>query len=98
MKEKRINKRTEHNLEQKCCDYARRHGIAAVKLEGQNGVPDRIFIGDGGRCLFVEFKKPGGGGVVSQEQMFWLDFLGESAIVCDNFSTFVEKISEFFGV
>lgn len=98
MKEKRINKRTEHNLEQKCCDYARRHGIAAVKLEGQNGVPDRIFIGDGGRCLFVEFKKPVGGGVVSQEQRFWLDFLGESAIVCDNFSTFVEKIEEVFGV
>ena len=98
MKEKRINKRTEHNLEQKCCDYARRHGIAAVKLEGQEGIPDRLFIGKGGRCLFVEFKKPGGGGVVSQEQRFWLDFLGESAIVFDNFSTFVEKISEFFGV
>lgn len=95
---KKKNKRTEHELEQQCCDYARRHGLAAVKLEGQNGVPDRLFIGEGGKCLFVEFKKPVGGGVVSQEQKFWLDFLGESAIVCDNFSTFVEKIEEVFGV
>ena len=98
MKNKRINKRTEYKLEQQCCDYARSRGIAAVKLEGQDGIPDRLFIGKGGKCLFVEFKKPGGGGVVSQEQRFWLDFLGESAIVCDNFRTFVEKIEEVFGV
>jgi|CZCA01.1.fsa_nt_gi hypothetical protein len=98
MKNKRINKRTEYKLEQQCCDYARSRGIAAVKLEGQDGIPDRLFIGKGGKCLFVEFKKPGGGGVVSQEQMFWLDFLGESAIVCDNFCTFVGKVKEVFGV
>ena len=98
MKNKRINKRTEYKLEQQCCKYARKNGIAAVKLEGQNGIPDRLFIGQGGRCLFVEFKKPGGGGVVSQEQRFWLDFLGESAIVCDNFCTFVGKVKEVFGV
>jgi hypothetical protein len=91
-------KRTEYKLEQQCCDYARIHGLAAVKLEGQDGIPDRLFIGEGGRCLFVEFKKPGGGGVVSQEQSFWLNFLGENAIVCDNFHTFVGKVSEFFGV
>lgn len=100
---KKKNKRTEHELEQQCCDYARRHGLAAVKLQGQDGIPDRLFIGEGGKCLFIEFKKPGvedksGGGIVSQEQRFWLDFLGESAIVCDNFRTFVGKVEEVFGV
>jgi hypothetical protein len=88
-------KRDEYELEQRCCDYARSHGIAAVKLEGQEGIPDRLFIGKGGRCLFVEFKKPSGG-VVSKEQKFWLEFLGESGMTCDNFDDFVEVIKEFF--
>ena len=88
-------KRDEYELEQRCCDYARSHGIAAVKLEGQEGIPDRLFIGKGGKCLFVEFKKPSGG-VVSKEQKFWLEFLGESGMTCDNFDDFVEVIKEFF--
>jgi hypothetical protein len=88
-------KRDEYELEQRCCDYARSHGIAAVKLEGQEGIPDRLFIGKGGKCLFVEFKKPSGG-VVSKEQKFWLEFLGESGMTCNNFDDFVEVIKEFF--
>ncbi len=88
-------KRDEYELEQRCCDYARSHGIAAVKLEGQDGIPDRLFIGKGGKCLFVEFKKPSGG-VVSKEQKFWLEFLGESGMTCNNFDDFVEVIKEFF--
>ena len=88
-------KRDEYELEQRCCDYARSHGIAAVKLEGQEGIPDRLFIGKGGKCLFVEFKKPSGG-VVSKEQKFWLEFLGESGMTCNNFDDFVELIKEFF--
>jgi len=88
-------KRDEYELEQRGCDYARSHGIAAVKLEGQEGIPDRLFIGKGGKCLFVEFKKPSGG-VVSKEQKFWLEFLGESGITCNNFDDFVEAIKEFF--
>jgi hypothetical protein len=88
-------KRDEYELEQRCCDYARSHGIAAVKLEGQEGIPDRLFIGKGGKCLFVEFKKPSGG-IISKEQKFWLEFLGESGITCNNFDDFVEVIKEFF--
>ena len=88
-------KRDEYELEQRGCDYARSHGIAAVKLEGQEGIPDRLFIGEGGKCLFVEFKKPSGG-VVSKEQKFWLEFLGESGMTCDNFDDFVDIIKEFF--
>jgi len=88
-------KRDEYELEQRCCDYARSHGIAAVKLEGQEGIPDRLFIGKGGKCLFVEFKKPSGG-IISKEQKFWLEFLGESGMTCNNFDDFVEVIKEFF--
>ncbi len=88
-------KRDEYELEQRCCDYARSNGIAAVKLEGQEGIPDRLFIGKGGRCLFVEFKKPSGG-VVSKEQKFWLEFLGESGMTCNNFDDFVDVVKEFF--
>lgn len=88
-------KRDEYLLEQRCCDYARSHGIAAVKLEGQEGIPDRLFIGEGGKCLFVEFKKPSGG-IISKEQKFWLEFLGKSGMTCNNFDDFVELIKEFF--
>lgn len=88
-------KRDEYELEQRCCDYARSHGIAAVKLEGQEGIPDRLFIGKGGKCLFVEFKKPSGG-IVSKEQKFWLEFLGESGMTCNNFYDFINAINEFF--
>ena len=49
-------KRDEYELEQRGCDYARSHGIAAVKLEGQEGIPDRLFIGKGGKCLFVSLR------------------------------------------
>ena len=87
--------RDEYELEQRCCVYARSHGIAAVKLEGQEGIPDRLFIGKGGKCLFVEFKKPKGG-IISKEQKFWLEFLGESGMTCNNFDDFVEAIKEFF--
>ena len=87
--------RDEYELEQRCCDYARSNGIAAGKLEGQEGIPDRLFIGKGGKCLFVEFKKPSGG-VVSKEQKFWLEFLGESGITCNNFDDFANAINEFF--
>lgn len=71
-------KRIESELEKKCCNYARKLGMAAVKLEknGNKGIPDRLFIKNGGDVLFVEFKKndmcsP------SKEQLFWLNFIGE---------------------
>lgn len=88
-------KRDEYELEQRCCDYARSHGIAAVKLEGQEGIPDRLFIGKGGKCLFVEFKKPSGG-IISKEQKFWLEFLGKRGMTCNNLDDFVNAINEFF--
>ncbi len=87
-------KKDEYDLEQRCCDYARKNGIAAVKLEGQNGIPDRLFISRGGKCLFIEFKKQDGSGIISKEQKFWLKFLGENGMICNNFDDFVEIINK----
>ncbi len=91
-------KREERKLEVECCTIARTLGLAAVKLEknGNRGIPDYLFIKRGGRSLYVEFKRPGGGGVVSAEQRFWADFLGDSHVFVDSLGGFTNVISEFF--
>ncbi len=91
-------KKEERKLEVECCNIARTLGLAAVKLEknGNRGIPDYLFIKRGGRSLYVEFKKPGGGGVVSAEQRFWADFLGDSHVFVDSVGGFTDVIGEFF--
>ena len=93
-------KREERKLEVECCHIARTWGLAAVKLEknGNKGIPDYLFIKKGGRSLYVEFKKPGGGGVVSAEQRFWADFLGGSHVFVDSVGGFANVIGEFFDL
>ena len=90
---------TEKQLEEKCTAFARSKGIAVVKLENNKnkGIPDRMFIAEGGDVLFIEFKNPNKKGVVSQEQKFWLSFLGGKGHICDNFADFVLKISNLFA-
>ena len=71
-----VNARTraseERKLEIDCCTYARKKGIIAVKLEknSHKGIPDYMFIAEGGATMFVEFKRPDGKGVVSDEQRY----------------------------
>ena len=62
-------KKSELILEQECCNIARKKGLVAVKLEKNKhkGIPDYMFIQEGGKCLFVEFKRPDGRGVASDE-------------------------------
>ena len=89
-------------MENACCDYARQAGLAAVKLEnvGMEGIPDRMFIREGGKTFFVEFKSPTKKGRLSAKQKFWLKFLGASGFVCDDFQSFkdiVEKITPRVG-
>ena len=93
-------KREERKLEVECCMIARKFGLAAVKLEknGNKGIPDYLFIKRGGRSLYVEFKRPGGGGVVSPEQQFWADFLGDSHVFEDSVEEFANVIGEFFDL
>ena len=83
----------ERKLEVECCNIARQKGLVAVKLEKNKhkGIPDYMFIQEGGKCLFVEFKRPDGGGVASDEQLFWAKFLGYS-------HRFIDNIEEFDGI
>ena len=93
-------KKEERKLEVECCTIARTLGLAAVKLEknGNKGIPDYLFIKRGGRSLYVEFKKPGGGGVISAEQRFWADFLGDSHVFVDSVGGFAKVIGDFFDL
>lgn len=85
-------------LEQKCCNIARQKGLVAVKLEKNKhtGIPDYMFIQEGGKCLFVEFKRPDGGGVISDEQRFWAKFLGKFHRFIDNEEEFKWVIERYF--
>jgi len=83
-------KKTESELENKCCTYARSKGIASVKIEkcGHVGIPDRLFIKEGGECLFVEFKKTNGRGVISDAQNLWAKFLDNKHAFIDDYNDF----------
>ena len=85
-------------LEQECCNIARQKGLVAVKLEKNKhkGIPDYMFIQEGGRCLFVEFKRPDGRGVASGEQRFWAKFLGYSHRFIDDAEDFDWIIERYF--
>jgi hypothetical protein len=91
-------KKSELILEQECCNIARQKGLVAVKLEKNKhkGIPDYMFIQEGGKCLFIEFKRPDGGGVVSGEQRFWAKFLEYSHRFIDNIDQFECVIECYF--
>lgn len=92
--------KSEKKLENDCCQMARAKGLAAVKLEknGHKGIPDRLFINRGGQSIFVEFKRPDGGGIVSQEQKVWAEFIGESHFFCSSVEEFQQILEETFEV
>ena len=91
-------KKSELILEQECCNIARQKGLVAVKLEKNKhkGIPDYVFIREGGKCLFVEFKRPDGRGVASEEQRFWAKFLGYSHMFIDDTEEFEWMIERYF--
>ena len=90
----------ERKLEIACCTYARGKGIIAVKLEknAHKGIPDYMFIAEGGATMFVEFKRPDGKGVISNEQKYWAKFLGYSHNFIDNFEAFKKRLDDFFAL
>lgn len=51
----------EKEIERKVCDYAKKQGLLVYKFTSpqRRAVPDRLFICEGGRMFFVEFKAPG---------------------------------------
>ena len=51
----------EKDIEKKVCDYAKEKGMLVYKFTSpaRRGVPDRLFVVNGGRIFFIEFKAPG---------------------------------------
>ena len=51
----------EKKIEKKVCDYAKKNGFLALKINvvGERGWPDRLFIDPDGWCVWIEFKAPG---------------------------------------
>ena len=51
----------ERDVESKVVKFAVQHGFEALKLngEGHRGWPDRLFLYNGERTLFIEFKRRG---------------------------------------
>ena len=94
---KSTNITTEKQLEQECCRIARKMGLMAMKIEKNNhtGAADRIIVKRGGISIFVEFKNPNGKGILSDEQKFVAEFIGENYHVIASKETFIERINEF---
>jgi hypothetical protein len=58
-------KRTERSIEQAVVEYAKKHGVASIKLSmngarGAAGWPDRLFLGKDMQVRWIEFKADGG--------------------------------------
>jgi len=75
---------TEAQIEQDFVDYAHAMGCRPLKLriDGEDGFPDRTVLTPDGGVLFVEFKRPGGR--LRPQQKQWLarlQSLGHPAIV-----------------
>ena len=81
-------KHDEKLLEKECSRYARMQGFAVVKLEknGNKGIPDIAVIAQDGRTLFIEFKTETG--VLSVEQIYWKNYLGDSRKTVRSFDDF----------
>lgn len=65
----------------------RRHGLPSLKLNvaGQRGWPDRLVLLPGGRCVFVELKRPGAQARALQLHVHKrLAALGFVVTVCDD--------------
>lgn len=92
--------KSEKKLENDCCMIARAKGLAAFKLEGSRhvGIPDREFMRRGGQSIYVEFKRPDGGGIVSPEQKVWAEFIGNPHFFCSSVEEFQQILTKSFGL
>lgn len=87
-------------IEKKACDLIAKHlGVVGskLKIDGDNGYPDRIFWLPGGRVVLIEFKAPGGSPRPKQLKIHeTLRDLGFRVEVCDNeldaFETIIEAL------
>ena len=56
-----VQKISEVDIEKATVQYAEALGMIAMKINvpGRKGFPDHLFLAQGGRPLFIEFKAPG---------------------------------------
>jgi hypothetical protein len=73
----------EKDIERKLREMVERRGGKCLKwvCPGWSGVPDRIVLLPGGRCVFVETKRPKGG-VLSKLQEKWKQWLTDLGFYC----------------
>lgn len=88
-------KRLEHEFEKRCVTLARASGWVCWKNEknGLKGIPDYSILHPDGRFLLVEFKRPDGGGRLSQAQKTWLARFPKTVHVIDDEQRFKELIT-----
>ena len=73
----------EKDIERKLREMVERRGGKCLKwvCPGWSGVPDRIVLLPGGRCVFVETKRPKGG-ELSKLQKKWKQWLTALGFYC----------------
>lgn len=90
-----LEKSVENRLRQSC----RRRGAIAYKFvsPGRRGVPDRLIVMPGGRCVFVELKQEGRKPDVLQErEIERLRRLGAEVYVAAGAAEVVELLEHLF--
>lgn len=86
----------EKDIEKKLRKMVDRHGGLCLKwvCPGWAGVPDRIVLLPGGRCVFVELKRPKDG-KLSKLQIWWERQLTRLGFYCP--TIWDEEDLRFFG-
>jgi hypothetical protein len=90
----------EKDLERECVKLARAFGCRLHKwlAPGITGLPDRILLIPGGRLHFIEFKRPDGKGILSEQQKTRIQELrsmGFSVDVVASKERFYQILSEY---
>jgi len=90
--------RPEEKVEKRFVKKCEGLGITSKKFEFQSekGAPDQMVFIPGGRPLFIEFKRPGGGTVSyhQEETMKWMNLLGYDCYVYDNWEEPLALVKE----
>lgn len=75
----------EKTLEAYLCQKVKSLGGKCLKMTGEKGIPDRLVILPGGKCIFVELKREGEKPRPIQDyRIQQLKFLGCDVLVIDS--------------
>lgn len=90
--------RPEEKFKKNCLEKIRKLGILAVIMEknSHSGIPDVACFGKNGRFLLLEFKRPDGKGIASEEQLFWIEYFSKSGPRGTPAAVLIESEDELF--